>query len=335
MHYSGDRRKSEALLAKSELEAESRCFTAPQLALLKRWKRAAAINSETHAACSRRRLNQFYMLAMPGIMLPILNVVMLDSKIPYPAFMLKLAFMATSGSSALSALLNLSKLAEKHAHASMGYKEIVTMIDSEFAKPPSSRQPIAFLVQNVQLKLQFISESSPVLDVSPITSSAAKSTTTLSSSDAIDAAGAAPAANTKLPNSSIVLHRTLTKRKNRASTVRDSRHHTLDDAGTIYLFDDETSDLILEAVESSDGDRPRQGSDNSETSSNTSSFTSDGPVFSADISGNFKRAQQEQARRRAERQAREKGREQGAEKAEGAKKADGAKGTEEAAQLPV
>lgn len=151
-----------------------RHFTVAQASLLQRWKRVAALNAHFHAKEALTCKSRYYKLILPSIVLPILNMTQ-DSLFVENSFLHIIAYlsvMLSGASSALSAFFNYSRLMTQHENAVSGYKEIIMIIDSEFSKPVDIRQPVEFIVQSVQLKINFLAASSPPLKDLPIVNNA-------------------------------------------------------------------------------------------------------------------------------------------------------------------
>jgi len=149
-------------------------YTAMQLELLNRWKRGAALMAQDHSRSAAISKTKHYRLMVPAIVIPLVMAPFegIAHEYKWIVYVNISAFVISGVTSGLAAFFNYSQEEAAHVTAASGYKELITMVDSEFTKPHSVRAPVEMLLQKLQMKLHFIESVAPTIDVAPLVSGA-------------------------------------------------------------------------------------------------------------------------------------------------------------------
>lgn len=149
-------------------------YTGMQLELLNRWKRGAALMAQDHGRSATISKTKHYRLMIPSIIIPLVMAPFegVAHEYKWIVYVNICAFISSGVASGLAAFFNYSQEEVAHVTAASGYKELITMVDSEFTKPHSVRAPVEMLIQKLQMKLHFIESTAPSIDVAPLVSGA-------------------------------------------------------------------------------------------------------------------------------------------------------------------
>lgn len=147
-------------------------YSTTQKRLLWRWKRASAECAREHKRVAHKTKLWHYSLMIPSIVIPLI-MAPFDGIIDESSWLIYTniaAFIVSGTTAALAAFFDFGAKRIAHNLACVGYKEIITQIDGELAKPASTRDSIELLIQSLQMKMQFLEQTSPNINTTPLIS---------------------------------------------------------------------------------------------------------------------------------------------------------------------
>lgn len=135
--------------------------------LISRWKDQTEKLSITHQDAGYINRTRYYRVAIPSILLPFVMTLIsqnFHSDEKDPTYIINgVAFMVTSGLSALSLFFNYNQVSEEHFQTSARYNDISNRIDSELSRRRTFRAPSDVFLTEMKSKIESLGDNAPQL----------------------------------------------------------------------------------------------------------------------------------------------------------------------------